>query len=185
MTRLICLDRDGVVNQNPPRFDYIMKPYKFKFIPGTRRAVKLLTEAGFDIVVTSNQAGVARGLFTNEDLNRIDKKMRNGINRSGGRIRKSFYCLHHPDAGCECRKPKIGLIQQAIGNKKIDIENSYFIGDTERDTETGKRFGLKTIAVLTGYCQKKDIKKWKVQPDYIAKDLLFAVKEIVLPIATS
>ncbi|MFH1645936.1 MAG: HAD-IIIA family hydrolase, partial [Candidatus Omnitrophota bacterium] len=122
-------------------------------------------------------------LFTMDDLKGIDQKMHKGISEAGGKLRKSFYCLHHPDAGCECRKPKDGLIHHAVGNKKIDMKNSYFIGDTERDTGAGKKFGLKTIAVLTGYCQKKDIKKWKVQPDYIADNLLTAVKEIVIPIS--
>ena len=177
---MICLDRDGVVNKNPVRYDYVKKPSEFHFLPGTLRAVRMLTDAGFDIVVTSNQAGVARKLFSREDLKRIDNKMMRGIKAAGGRIRKSYYCTHLPDANCRCRKPQTGLVKKAAGTRKIDRKNSYFVGDTERDVATGRRSGLKAIAVLSGYNSRKDIKTWKVKPDFIAKDLLSAVKEVIL-----
>ena len=178
--KVVFLDRDGVINYNPVYRDYIRKASQFRFIPGARRAIRLLTEAGFDIVVTSNQAGVARGFFTKEDLKRIDQKMHKGIKQSRGRIRKSCYCIHHPEAGCACRKPLTGLLTRAIAKSKVDLSSSFFIGDTARDTHAGKNFGVKTIAVLSGYAARKDIKKWDVQPDYIADDLISAVKEIIL-----
>ena len=178
--RMIFLDRDGVVNVNPIYLDYVKKPSEFHFLPGTRRAVKMLTDAGFDITVVSNQGGVAKGLFTKEDLNRIDNKMMRGVRASGGVIRKSYYCIHHPDAGCECRKPKTGLIKKAVGKKRIDHKNSYFVGDTERDVIAGNTFGLKTITVLSGYNDRKKIKKWKISPDFIARDLLEAANKVIL-----
>jgi len=179
MKRLICLDRDGVINKNPRRFDYIKKPYQFRFVPGARKAIRELTTAGFDIVIISNQAGIAKGIFTKDDLRRIDEKMYKAIEASGGKIRKSFYCIHHPEANCHCRKPKDGHIRKAAGRSAIDKKNSYFIGDTERDSGAGKKFGLRTIAVLSGYCGRNDIRQWKVQPDFIATDLLAAAKVIL------
>lgn len=178
--RMIFLDRDGVVNKNPIRYDYIKKALEFKFLPGVRQAVKMLTKAGFDIVVTSNQAGVAKRLFSKDDLKGIDKKLHKGVEASGGRIRKSFYCVHHPEAGCKCRKPNTGLIKKAVGKAKIDKRNSFFVGDTERDVMAGSAYGVKTIAVLSGYYNRKDMKSWQVKPDYICKDLLAAVKKVIL-----
>lgn len=178
--KMIFLDRDGVINRNPVYLDYIKKSSEFRFLPGARRAIRMLTDAGFDVVVISNQAGIAKGLFTRDDLKRIDEKMMKGVLASGGKIRGAYYCIHHPDADCECRKPKTGLIEKAIGKSRIDRGGSFFIGDTERDAVTGKRFGIKTITVLSGYNSKKDIKTWKVEPDFIAKDLLAAVKEVIV-----
>ncbi|MFH1867654.1 MAG: HAD family hydrolase [Candidatus Omnitrophota bacterium] len=178
--RMIFLDRDGVINKNPIRYDYIKKAAEFKLLPGVTEAVKMLTEAGFDIVVTSNQAGVAKGLFSRDDLKGITEKMIKGIEAKGGKIRKAFYCLHHPDAGCACRKPKAGLIKKAVGKSRIDKKNSFFIGDTERDVAAGKSYGVRTIAVLSGYYNRKDMKLWQTQPDYTCRDLLCAVKDVIL-----
>lgn len=177
---MLFLDRDGVINKNPVYRDYIKKPSEFYFLPGAGKAISMLNDAGFDIVVISNQAGVAKGLFSREDLKRIDQKMLEGLKAQGARIRKSYYCIHHPDADCQCRKPKTGLIKKAIGKRKLDRKNSYFIGDTERDIATGKKFGLKTVAVLSGYNSRKDIRTWEVKPDFIAKGLLAAVEEVIL-----
>ena len=98
---IVFLDRDGVINKNPTYRDYVKKPSEFKFLPGARRAVRMLNEAGFDIVVISNQAGVAKRLFSRKDLKEIDEKMLKGIKASGGRLKKICYCIHHPDANCE------------------------------------------------------------------------------------
>lgn len=178
--KMIFLDRDGVINRNPVYLDYIKKPSEFYFLPGACRAVKMLTDCGFDIVVVSNQGGVAKGLFSKEDLKKIDKKMMRGILASGGRIRKSYYCTHHSAANCKCKKPRTGLVKKAIGKRRLNRKNSYFIGDTERDIATGKKTGIKTIAVLSGYNSKKDIKAWKQKPDFIARDLLAAVEKVVV-----
>lgn len=182
MGKFIFLDRDGVINKNPRYGDFIEKASQFKFLANVKKAIKLLNDAGFDIFVISNQAGVAKGLFTKTDLKRIDNKMLKGINTSGGKLKGIYYCIHHPDANCECRKPKTGLMKKAVGKKKIDLKNAFFIGDTERDAIAGEAFGVKTIAVLSGYAKTKDIKKWKVKPDYIAKNLYDAVKRIVLKV---
>ncbi len=178
--KVVFLDRDGVINKNPPHGDYIKKPSKFEFLSRAPEAIRMLNNAGFDIAVISNQAGIGKGLFSKNELKKIDERMLKGIKASGGKIKGTYYCIHHPDANCECRKPKTGLIKKAIGGNKIDFRNSFFIGDTERDVVAGGRSGLKTITVLSGYNKNKDIKKWKNRPDYIAKDLYDAVKRIVL-----
>lgn len=178
--KIVFLDRDGVINKNPVYLDYVKKPSEFKFLPGSRRAVRMLNEAGFKVVIISNQTGVGKGLYSRLDLKQVTSKMLKGLEASKARLDKICYCIHHPDSGCGCRKPKTGMFKKAVGKTKFDRKRSYFIGDTERDTLAGKRFGVKTIAVLSGYNSRRDIRKWKVQPDFIAKDLLEAVKNIIL-----
>jgi len=177
---IIFLDRDGVVNKNPVYLDYVKKASEFKFIPGSRKAIKMLRDAKLDVVIISNQAGVGRGLFTKKDLKGIDEKMLKGVDASGGKLKKIFYCIHKPDAGCDCRKPKTGMFKKAVSKIRIDHNHSFYAGDTERDTKAGSAFGIKTIAVLSGYAKRSDIKKWPIQPDFIAKDLLDAVENIIL-----
>ncbi|MBN1405436.1 MAG: HAD-IIIA family hydrolase [Candidatus Omnitrophica bacterium] len=181
MKKFVFLDRDGVINKNPIYLDYVKKPKEFMFLPGSLKAIKLLYDAGFTVAVISNQGGIGKGLFTRADLKAIDKKMIQGIKKAGAELYCICYCIHHPDHGCACRKPKIGLIKRAVKGARADKKNSYFIGDTERDTVVGKRFGIKAIAVLSGYNNRRDINtKWKVKPHYIAKDLYRAVRDIVL-----
>ncbi len=180
MKKYIFLDRDGVINKNPPYGDYIRRAADFKFLPHVTKAIKLLTEAGFTSVIISNQSGIGKGLFTKTDLIKIDAKMLKGVKTKGGSLSGTYYCIHPTTVNCDCKKPKTGLLKKAVGKNKVDFRKSFFIGDTERDTVAGTTFGVKTIAVLSGYAKRKDIKKWKIQPDYIADDLYSAVKDIVL-----
>ena len=178
--RIIFLDRDGVINYNPAYKDYVKSPSEFKFIPGSRKAIRMLNEAGFDVIIISNQTGVGKGLYTRDNLKRTTEKMIKGLKAQKAELRKICYCIHHPDSGCACRKPKTGMFKKAVGKKKFDHKGSYFIGDTERDTMAGRSFGLKTIAVLSGYNKRRDIKRWKTKPDIIKRNLLGAVKDIIL-----
>ncbi|NQT89742.1 MAG: HAD-IIIA family hydrolase [Candidatus Omnitrophica bacterium] len=178
--KLIFLDRDGVINKNPAYKDYIKKPAEFYFLPRARKAIRLLNEAGFDVAIVSNQTGVGKGLFTCKDLKDIDDKMRKGLEASGSKVRKLCYCIHHPESGCDCRKPKTGSFKKAVGKSKVNIKSSFYIGDTQRDVAAGKNFGLKNITVLSGYGKRSSIKNWKAKPDFITKDLFTAVSRIVL-----
>ncbi len=180
--RIVFLDRDGVINKNPVYRGYIKNRSEFKFMPGSRMAIRMLNEAEFRVIIISNQTGVGKGLYSKEDLKNITEKMLKGLQRSKAKLDKICYCIHHPDAGCLCRKPKTGMFKKAVGKVKFDHKNSFFVGDTERDTLAGHSFGVKAIAVLSGYNKRKDIKKWEVQPDFIAKDLLAAVKRIILQV---
>ena len=180
--RYVILDRDGVINRNPQYLDYIRKPVQFRLLPGVRRALKMLGAAGFKMAVISNQAGVGKGLFSKDDLDAINRKMLRQLKAFGVRISKTCYCIHDPQENCACRKPNTGLLNIAIGRDSVDLHNSFFVGDTERDAVTGHRFGIKTIAVLSGYADTKAIRKWSIQPDFITKDLLSAVRDIILKI---
>jgi len=172
--KIVFLDRDGVINRNPKYLDYIKKPSEFRFLPGAEKGIRMLNDAGFEIFVISNQSGVSKGLFSAKDLKDIDRKMVRGLKKRGAKIRKSYYCIHPAEANCECKKPKTGMLKKAAKNIRPDRKNSFFVGDTERDIIAGRDFGVKTIAVCSGYYNRKQMKKWKTRPDFIKEDLLSA-----------
>lgn len=179
--KIIFLDRDGVINKDPVNlpYGYVTKWKEFNFLPGAKRAIKKLTDAGYVIYVVSNQAGIAKGYFTLNDLNNITKKMLNEIARSGGNIADVFYCPHSNEDKCDCRKPKIGLFKKALGNRKIDLKNTFFIGDKIADVQAGHSAGLKTILVLSGLTSLRNRKEWQAKPDCIKRDLADAVNWIL------
>lgn len=177
--KIVFLDRDGVINKFPGNGNYVTKVKDFHFIPGSLDAIRRLTEGGFTLFVISNQAGVGKGVFSLDKLQRINRRMLEGVEKAGGKITKSFYCTHRSDAGCECRKPGIGLVKEALKslNKTIaHAAETFFVGDTEGDIKTGHNAGCKTIFVLSGREDRRYlIRKWKVKPDFIVKDLNAAV----------
>ena len=177
--RIAFLDRDGVVNRNAVYLEYIKGPSEFHFLPGSQKAIRMLNEAGFKVIIISNQTGVGKGLYSKEDLKNTTEKMLKGLDKAKARLDKICYCIHHPDSGCGCRKPKTGMFKKAVEKTEFDRKNSFFVGDTERDTLAGKNFGVKAVAVLSGYNKRKDIRKWKVQPDFIVKDLLGFAKLVI------
>ena len=152
--KTIFLDRDGVINRNPPNKGYVKKWEEFTFIPNARKAIRELTESGYRIIVVTNQAGIGRGLYSEEDLADIHSRMVAEISKTGGRIDAVYYCPHHPDAGCECRKPKPGMLARAAREHNIELENAYLIGDTTTDIEAGKSVGTTAFLVLTGLGQE-------------------------------
>jgi D-glycero-D-manno-heptose 1,7-bisphosphate phosphatase len=179
--KVVFLDRDGVINKFPGNGAYVTKIKDFHFIPGSLEAIKELTESGYKLFVISNQAGVGKGVYSLDKLNRINAHMIKGVEKVGGKIRKSFYCTHRSDAGCDCRKPGIGLLKKALKslNKTIaHAQKAFFVGDTEGDIKTGHNAGCKTIFVLSGREDRMYMRKWTVKPDYIVKDLKAAVQII-------
>lgn len=182
MQKVIFLDRDGVINRDPggwTKYNYVTKWDEFFFIDGSIEALKRLKNAGYKICLISNQGGISKGYFTQEDLERLNKKMLAEIEKEGGEIDRLYYCPHHDKDNCECRKPKTGLIEQAIKNEDVDLRNTFIIGDSIRDVEAGKRMGMKTVLVLSGKTLVNETGKWNVQPDSIKKDLLEAVEWIL------
>jgi histidinol-phosphate phosphatase family protein len=177
--KAIFLDRDGVINRDPGFGDYIKSWQEFEFLPHAIEAIKLLNKNGYEIFVISNQAGVTKGLFSREDLHDITKNMLEEINAQGGRIRSVDYCIHLPNEGCDCRKPKTGLIEKATKGLDINLRDTYFIGDSRLDVGAGKNAGCKTILLLTGKETSEDIKNWEVKPDFIKKNLMEAVKWVL------
>ncbi len=150
----IFLDRDGVINQNPPNWGYVRTWEEFDFIPNAQKAIRDLTENGYRVIVVTNQAGIGRGLFSEENLTDIHSRMVAEITDTGGSIDSIYYCPHHPDAGCKCRKPKPGMLTRAAAEHRIELSRAYLIGDSTTDIEAGQRAGVSTILVLTGHGKK-------------------------------
>lgn len=149
-SKIIFIDRDGVINEDVIG-DYIKRWEDFRFIPGAVESLGKLTGAGYKIVIISNQAGIGDGTYPEDALNQITYKMLNELKRNSVDVKGVYYCLHGKDAGCECRKPKPGLFNQVAREIQFDPSKTYFVGDKATDVEAGKRFGLKTIFVLTGH----------------------------------
>ena len=151
--KTVFLDRDGVINRNPPNMGYVRRWSEFAFIPNARKAIRELTQNGYRIFLVTNQAGIGRGLFSEVDLMDIHARMVSEIVAAGGRIDAIYYCPHHPDAGCECRKPKPGMLTRAAREHNIELSSAYLIGDSITDIEAGQRAGTQTLLVLTGLGQ--------------------------------
>ncbi len=193
--KAIFLDRDGVINEMVynPEFGIADSPHntkEFKFLDGIVQAIKIFNRMGFLVVFASNQPDVAKGKMTLELLEKIDKKIERELKKKGAHLDAIYYCLHHPEKGfsdevpelkinCNCRKPKPGLLLKAAKELNIDLSKSYMIGDGLTDIKAGKRAGCKTIFLgdlKSYYCEA--MKKQKIKPNFIAKNLLSAMKII-------
>ena len=152
--KTIFLDRDGVINRNPPNRGYVRKWEEFSFIPNSLKAIRELTESDYRIVVITNQSGIGRGLYSEEDVADIHSRMVSEIRKAGGTIDAVYYCPHHPEAGCECRKPKPGMLARAAREHNIELSNAYLIGDWTTDIEVGQCVGATAFLVLTGLGQE-------------------------------
>ena len=131
----VLLDRDGVLNKKPPQAEYVRTWADFEWLPGAQEALKLFHDAGYRVIVVSNQAGIARGAMTEADLAAIHDRMNEEAVQAGGRIDAIYYCPHGWDDDCVCRKPKPGMLFQAQRDHHLDLTRTLFIGDDERDAE--------------------------------------------------
>ena len=145
--KFIFLDRDGTLNVRPPKACYIEKPEDFKWLPGAKEAVKRLNDNGYKVILISNQPGLARGNLTEEDLKAIHDKMNNELEEIGAKIDYIYYCPHNWDDGCDCRKPKPGMLFNAQKDLSINLTNCYMLGDDERDMHAGGDAGCKCMYV--------------------------------------
>lgn len=145
---LIVLDRDGVINRDSSAF--IKSPEEWIALPGSAEAIGQLCEAGFGVIVATNQSGVGRGLFSAATLESIHDKMTQTITAAGGILDAIFVCPHAPDDGCDCRKPKPGLLQQIIKAYNREPAELIVIGDSLRDLEAAWAIGARAILVRTG-----------------------------------
>lgn len=178
------LDRDGTIAMD---VHYCRRPEDFELLPTVPEAIRLLNENGFKVVVITNQSGIARGYFTEEILAQIHQKMRDEIGRRGAMVDAIYYCPHHPDEGCECRKPKTALFHKAAKELNIDFKLSYVVGDMQMDIDAGKALGCKTALVTTGSQPQVSSPRSPVpdprspiaSPDYTARNLLEAARWIV------
>jgi D-glycero-D-manno-heptose 1,7-bisphosphate phosphatase len=146
--RIVILDRDGVINEDSD--DYVKSPAEWRPIAGSLEAIASLHRAGFQVVVVSNQSGLARGLFDAAALDAIHDEMRRQVEASGGRLEGVFFCPHAPDAGCGCRKPEPGLLEQAERSLGVSLRGCPLVGDKESDLELARRTGCEPFLVRTG-----------------------------------
>ncbi|MCP5266559.1 MAG: D-glycero-beta-D-manno-heptose 1,7-bisphosphate 7-phosphatase [Burkholderiaceae bacterium] len=146
--KLLILDRDGVINEDSDA--YIKSPDEWHALPGALEAIARLSAAGYRIAVATNQSGVGRGLFDLETLAAINAKMQGEVHAAGGRIDAVFFCPHAPDANCECRKPRPGMVFEILRRFDVEPAEACFIGDSLRDLQAGHAAGCRTILLLTG-----------------------------------
>lgn len=172
--RFIVLDRDGTVIK---LVDHLTDVAQVQLIPGAALALKKLMQLGFGLVVVTNQSVVGRGLITEIALQRIHRRMEELLNAQGVALDGLYYCPHHPDAGCSCRKPAQGLVLIAADALGFDPAESVFIGDNVSDIELGRSFGATTILVQTGHGLRAEA---LCQPDFVTQDLA-AAAELVAP----
>ncbi len=145
--RTVFLDRDGVINQKPPPGRYVTSWPEFRLLPDAPQAIRLLNQAGFRVIVVTNQRGVARGLMTDTAVQDIHRRMLDALSDTGARLDAVYYCPHEEGA-CDCRKPGPGLFEQARSAfPDITFQDSFVIGDSDRDLEAGRRLGARLIRI--------------------------------------
>lgn len=145
--KFIFLDRDGTLNVRPKQACYIERPEDFIWLPDSRQAVKALKDAGYTIILVSNQPGIARGCLTEETLSAIHEKMQADLKTIGASIDHIYYCPHNWDEGCDCRKPKPGMFYQAQRDLSFDLTKCWMLGDDERDMHAGGDAGCRCMYI--------------------------------------
>ena len=177
MSKLIVLDRDGVINED--RDDYIKTPDEWVAVPGALEAIARLTKAGYEIAVATNQSGVGRGLYTLDTMHAIHNKMLDQVTAAGGRIAAIFFCPHTPEAHCDCRKPKPGMLEDIAHRFNVDLTDVPCVGDSLRDLQAAESVGAQPILVLTGKGKQTKAAGGLPARTLIHADLAAAVKSIV------
>lgn len=174
MNKAAFLDRDGVINRKAPTEDeYVTCWEEMQILPGVAEAVALLNNAGFLVIVVSNQRSVAKGLITEAKLDSIHQRMCNELAREGSVINDVYYCPHELEPPCACRKPQPGMLLQAAQAYDIDLSASWMIGDSDKDVEAGRRAGCRTIRVLRSNEGANGQRGW------VARSLLEATQKIL------
>jgi D-glycero-D-manno-heptose 1,7-bisphosphate phosphatase len=184
--RAVFMDRDGTISEE---VGYVNHPSRYRVFPYSAEAVRLLNEAGWLAILVTNQAGVARGYFTEDIIGQVHNVLTEELEKKGARLDAIYYCAHHPTVGaepyrldCDCRKPKPGLIERAAREFEIDLAQSWMIGDRYSDIELARNARTRAALVLSGYGRGEyeyQRPAWQHEPDMVAEDLLEAVKKIV------
>ena len=177
MNNAVFIDRDGTINVN---VGYLDNPERFKMYPGVTEGIKLLKKNGFKIIVVTNQSGIGRGYFSIKTLEKINQKMKNELSGKGANVDAIYYCPHHPEDNCNCRKPRTGLLEAAIKEFNLDISLSYIIGDRMLDMEAGHKIGCKTVLVPEDRDKiEKEMEESNIQPDHICDNFYSGVTWIL------
>ncbi len=182
----IFMDRDGTISEE---VGYVNHLSRWRLLPRSLEAIRLVNQAGLLAIVATNQSGVARGYFDQDLVESVHGRLRTLAEGSGARLDAIYYCPHHPSEGtapwrssCDCRKPKPGMILRAAREHDIDLESSFVVGDSVVDIEAGRAAGVPGVLVLTGYGRglaehQKD--RFRTPPVHTAEDLLAAVRWIL------
>jgi D-glycero-D-manno-heptose 1,7-bisphosphate phosphatase len=182
----VFIDRDGTISEE---VGYINHPSRFRLFPFSAEAIKILNDNGWLAIVITNQAGVARGYFSEDLVVSIHEQLKHELQNASAQLDGIYFCAHHPSVGeppyrsdCDCRKPKTGLIDCATRDFQIDLAASWMIGDRYGDIELARNAGLRAAFVLSGYGRGEweyQRHLWKHEPDLASENLLDAVKKIV------
>lgn len=173
----VFLDRDGVINRFPGEGQFVVSWDGFEFMPEVRPSLKRLRSAGYVLVLVTNQSGVGRGLMDLDDLHEIHEKMQAELGSEA--LDGIFYCPHHPDDGCDCRKPSTVMIQRAAEAHGIDLPKSFLVGDSGRDIEMGRAAGCTTILCRQNLPPSIGSMQKRYQPHAFARSLPEAVDWIL------
>jgi histidinol-phosphate phosphatase family protein len=163
--KTIILDRDGVINKKAIGSGYITKLTEWEWLNGSKEAIVLLKKSGYQVIVVTNQACIAKGLMTIEDLEILHLKMQQDLKECGVEIDKIYFCPHASDANCDCRKPKPGLLFQAQNDFNLNLSEVYFVGDHERDILAGKAAGSMTFLINEGFSLLDFVKRELIKAD--------------------
>lgn len=184
--RAVFIDRDGTISEE---VGYVNHPSRYRVFPYSAAAIRLLNESDWLAILVTNQAGVARGYFTEDVIGSVHGILRHELEREGARLDAIYYCAHHPSVGqppyrldCDCRKPRPGLIHRAAEEFQIDLDQSWMVGDRYSDIELARNAGLHAAFVLSGYGLGEweyQRPAWQHQPDLVAENLLDAVQKII------
>ena len=181
--KAVFLDRDGTINEEK---DYLHRIEDFAFIPGAPEAIRRLKEAGFLVIVVTNQSGVARGYFSRDDVDLLHDHIQRELGKIGTAIDAFYFCPHHPEKGvgelkvdCDCRKGRPGMLLQAAAEHGIDLAASWMIGDKRADLEAGRAAGCRSLLVRTGYGEEELAKGAGALAETVVDDLPAAADYIL------
>ena len=185
MTRAVFIDRDGTISEE---VGYINHTSRFRIFPYSAEAIRYLHENDYLAILVTNQAGVARGYFSEDMVQSVHQKMSDELDQAGTALDAIYYCAHHPSVGdppyrldCDCRKPKPGLLLRAANDFNIELSESWMVGDRYSDIELAANARVKSVLVLSGYGRgewEHQRNTWSIQPDLVAENLLEAVRLI-------
>ena len=185
MTRAVFIDRDGTISEE---VGYINHTSRFRLFPYSADAIRYLHQNDYLAILVTNQAGVARGYFSEDMVQSVHRKMTAELDHAGTALDAIYYCAHHPSVGdppyrldCDCRKPKPGLLLRAARDFAIELSESWMVGDRYSDIQLAANAGVKSLLVLSGYGRgewEHQRNNWSIQPDLVAENLLEAVRLI-------
>lgn len=173
------VDRDGTIAEE---VGYLNHASRFRLLPNAAAAIRRINEAGLPVIVTTNQSGVGRGYFPESLVGTIHELMTQQLAAAGAHLDAIYYCPHTSADGCDCRKPKTGMLKQAAREHAVDLKGSFVVGDRYADIELAHRAGARSILVRTGYGEGEFLwnsPKWPLKPEFVAADLADAVHWIL------